>query len=133
MYQDFDEEERGGSTRARVSALRRALKARKLSGFLVPHGDEHSAALERLSWLTGFTGSAGTAIVLEKNAALFVDGRYTLQARDQAEASLFEVLVTPEAKTLAMDRRQAAQGLRARLRPEAAHGPRDRALERDVG
>jgi Xaa-Pro aminopeptidase len=98
MYQDFDEEDRGGSTRARVSALRRALKARNLNGFLVPHGDEHSAGPEWLSWLTGFTGSAGTAIVLEAGAALFVDGRYTLQARDQAEASLFEVLVTPEAK-----------------------------------
>jgi len=98
MYQSFDEEERGGSTRARVSALRRALKARKLKGFLVPHGDEHQAGPERLSWLTGFTGSAGTAIVLEDGAALFVDGRYTLQARDQAESSIFEVLVTPEAK-----------------------------------
>jgi Xaa-Pro aminopeptidase len=98
MYQSFDEAERGGSTRARVSALRRALKASKLNGFLIPHGDEHQAGPERLSWLTGFTGSAGTAIVLEKNAALFVDGRYTLQARDQALVSTFEVLVTPEAK-----------------------------------
>jgi Xaa-Pro aminopeptidase len=98
MYQDFDEEERGGSTRARISALRRALKARELSGFLVPHGDEHQAGPERLSWLTGFTGSAGTAIVLEKNAALFVDGRYTLQGREQADAKIFEVLVSPEVK-----------------------------------
>ena len=49
-------------------------------------------------WLTGFTGSAGVAIVLEKAAALFVDGRYTLQARAQTDATLFEVLQTPDAK-----------------------------------
>jgi len=98
MYQSFDEEERGGSTRRRVTALRRALKEGELSGLLVPHGDEHQAAPERLSWLTGFTGSAGTAVVIKDGAALFVDGRYTLQARDQAEPAIFEVLVTPEAK-----------------------------------
>ena len=98
MYQSFDDEERGGSTRRRVSALRRALKAGNLNGLLVPHGDEHQTAPERLSWLTGFTGSAGTAVVLEDGAALFVDGRYTLQGREQADISVFEVLVTPEAK-----------------------------------
>ena len=98
MYQSFDDEERGGSTRRRVSALRRVLKAGNLNGLLVPHGDEHQTAPERLSWLTGFTGSAGTAVVLEDGAALFVDGRYTLQGREQADISVFEVLVTPEAK-----------------------------------
>ena len=47
---------------------------------------------ERLAWLTGFTGSAGAAIVLMERAALFVDGRYTLQAREQVDTSLFEIV-----------------------------------------
>ena len=89
--------------RERVRALRRELKSRKLKGFLVPHSDEHQdeflpPSAERLRWLTGFTGSAGAAIVLENAAALFVDGRYTLQARAQTDTSLFDVLQTPEAK-----------------------------------
>ncbi|MGV1013981.1 MAG: aminopeptidase P family protein [Methyloceanibacter sp.] len=87
----------------RLKALRRELKARKFKAFIVPHSDEHQneslpADAERLAWLTGFTGSAGVAIVLDKEAALFVDGRYTLQARAQTDPALFEVLQTPEAK-----------------------------------
>jgi Xaa-Pro aminopeptidase len=79
------------------------LKSRKLKGFLVPHSDEHQSEylapqFERLAWLTGFTGSAGNAVVLDKEAALFVDGRYILQARAQTDSALFEVLQTPEAK-----------------------------------
>ncbi|MGB6427384.1 MAG: aminopeptidase P family N-terminal domain-containing protein, partial [Methyloceanibacter sp.] len=89
MFQNFDEISSPGAAPERVSALRRELKSRKLQGFLVPHSDEHQDEFlpphaERLRWLTGFTGSAGAAIVLEKAAVLFVDGRYTLQAREQA-------------------------------------------------
>jgi Xaa-Pro aminopeptidase len=103
MFQSFEEVTSPGATPERVRALRRELKSRKLKGFLVPHSDEHQdeflpPSAERLRWLTGFTGSAGAAIVLESAAALFVDGRYTLQARAQTDASLFEVLQTPEAK-----------------------------------
>ncbi|MGB6923246.1 MAG: aminopeptidase P family N-terminal domain-containing protein, partial [Methyloceanibacter sp.] len=103
MFQNFDEITSPGAAPERVSALRRELKSRKLQGFLVPHSDEHQDEFlpphaERLRWLTGFTGSAGAAIVLEKAAVLFVDGRYTLQAREQANGSPFEVLQTPEAK-----------------------------------
>ena len=103
MYQNFDEEVQPGLARERVQALRRALKAQKLNGFLVPHSDEHQneflpASAERLRWLTGFTGSAGAAIVLEQGAALFVDGRYSLQAREQVDNAAFEILTTPEAK-----------------------------------
>jgi len=103
MFQTFDEVSSPGAAPERVKALRRELKARKLDGFLVPHSDEHQneflpPSAERLRWLTGFTGSAGTAIVLEVAAVLFVDGRYTLQARDQSDASIFEVLQIPEAK-----------------------------------
>jgi Xaa-Pro aminopeptidase len=103
MFQSFEEISSPGAVPERVRALRRELKSRKLKGFLVPHSDEHQdeflpPSAERLRWLTGFSGSAGAAIVLEHAAALFVDGRYTLQARAQTDISLFDVLQTPEAK-----------------------------------
>jgi Xaa-Pro aminopeptidase len=79
----------------RLGALRAALSVRGLDGFLVPHADEQQneyipPRAERLAWLTGFTGSAGLAIVLMDRAAVFVDGRYTLQVRQQADAASFE-------------------------------------------
>jgi Xaa-Pro aminopeptidase len=103
MYQSFDEVTTPEATPQRVRSLRRALKAAELSGFFVPRSDEHQnefvpAQDERLKWLTGFTGSAGTAIVLQTGAALFVDGRYTLQARQQTDTSIFDVLEIPKAK-----------------------------------
>ena len=66
-----------------------------LSGCIIPHADEYQneylpACAERLSWLTGFTGSAGTAVVLADHAAIFVDGRYTLQVRNQVDQRVFE-------------------------------------------
>ena len=103
MYQSFEEAAAPAASGERVKTLQRELRSRRLKGFLVPHSDEHqdeflSPSAERLAWLTGFTGSAGVAIVLDKAAALFVDGRYILQARAQADPALFEVLQTPEAK-----------------------------------
>ncbi|MDZ4738271.1 MAG: aminopeptidase P family protein [Rhodospirillaceae bacterium] len=79
----------------RLAALRAALVSRGLDGFLVPHSDEQQneyipPRAERLAWLTGFSGSAGMAIVLMARAAVFVDGRYTLQVRQQADIALFE-------------------------------------------
>ena len=78
----------------RLSALRAHLAAGGLDGFLVPHADEHQNEFlppraERLAWLTGFTGSAGMAVVLTDQAAIFVDGRYTLQVRAQTDADLY--------------------------------------------
>ncbi|HEY3908442.1 MAG TPA: aminopeptidase P family protein [Stellaceae bacterium] len=80
----------------RLSRLRRELSARGLDGFVVPRSDEHQGEYvpprgQRLAWLTGFTGSAGLAVVLRERAALFVDGRYTLQAAQQVDGNLFEV------------------------------------------
>jgi Xaa-Pro aminopeptidase len=80
----------------RLDALREQLKAMKLDGFVVPRTDAHqnefvAAHSERLSWLTGFTGSAGMAIVLEDRAALFVDGRYTVQALKEVDPAKIEV------------------------------------------
>ncbi len=79
----------------RLAALRKELARRGLAGFLVPRADEHQGEYvppraERLAWLTGFNGSAGLAIVLADMAAVFVDGRYTLQIRSQTDTSLFE-------------------------------------------
>ena len=78
-------------------ALRNCLHRQNLTGFIVPHADEYQneylpPCAERLAWLTGFTGSAGTAIVLTTQAAIFVDGRYTLQAADQVDAAQFSRL-----------------------------------------
>jgi Xaa-Pro aminopeptidase len=79
----------------RLTALRHELFARNLQGFLIPRADEHQGeyvppCAQRLAWLTGFTGSAGLAIVLADWAAIFVDGRYTIQVRAEVDAKLFE-------------------------------------------
>ena len=80
----------------RVAALRAELKRRGLGGFVVPRADQHQneyvpACAERLAWLTGFTGSAGLAVVLDDRAALFVDGRYRLQAPEEVDTTIFSV------------------------------------------
>jgi len=79
----------------RLAALRAELQRRGLDGFLVPRADEHQGEYvarraERLSWLTGFTGSAGIAAVLADKAAIFVDGRYVLQVRNQTDPALYD-------------------------------------------
>lgn len=84
----------------RLDALRKELKTRGLDGFVVPISDEHmseyvGAYAQRLAWLTGFGGSAGTAVVLADRAAIFVDGRYTLQVREQVDGNLFDYQSVP--------------------------------------
>src|SRR6266481_5397906 len=95
-FQSFEDPAEGGASGPRVAALRTELARRGLTGFVVPRADRHQneyvpAADERLAWLTGFTGSAGAAVVLMDRAALFVDGRYTLQVRQQVDTSLFSI------------------------------------------
>jgi len=80
----------------RLRRLRTELTGRGFDGLIVPRADEHQGEYvpprgQRLAWLTGFTGSAGLAIVLRDRAALFVDGRYTLQAAAQVDTKLFEI------------------------------------------
>src|ERR1700749_2486529 len=101
-FQTFEEPEHGVALTARLSALRDELKRRKPTGFVVPRADQQqneyvSPSEERLAWLTGFTGSAGMAIVLAHEAAVFVDGRYTLQAAKQVDTKAWgvESLVEP--------------------------------------
>ena len=86
---------------SRLSALREELKKRGLDGFFVPIADAHMSEYvgedaQRLRWLTGFGGSAGSAAVLRDKAAIFVDGRYTVQVRDQVEERLFEYRSVPK-------------------------------------
>ncbi len=93
----------------RLAGLREVLAGQRLDGLILPLTDEHRseylpAAAQRLTWLTGFTGSAGLLIVLAGQAALFVDGRYTLQAAAELDPALFErrhVTDQPPAKWLA--------------------------------
>ncbi len=97
MFQTFETEADPSKGAERVAGLRGWLAERNLDGFLVPRADEHqgeyvAARSERLRWLTGFAGSAGMALVLADRALIFVDGRYTLQVRDQADMAVF----TPE-------------------------------------
>jgi Xaa-Pro aminopeptidase len=80
----------------RLGRLRDELARRGLDGLLLPMADEHQneyvpPRAQRIAWLTGFTGSAGLVVVLADAAALFTDGRYTLQARAQVDGSLFEL------------------------------------------
>src|SRR4029079_19300638 len=84
-------------TGPRVQALRAELARVGLSGLVLPRADRHQneyvpASEERLAWLSGFTGSAGSLIVLGGVAALFVDGRYTLQAQTQVDTSVFTIV-----------------------------------------
>ena len=80
-----------------VTLLRAELDRRNLDGFVIPRSDEHQGeyvppSAQRLAWITGFTGSAGAAVVLKDKAAFFTDGRYTLQAADEVDARLFALL-----------------------------------------
>ena len=95
FFQSFTDSAGAAQSPRRLSALRAELKRNGLDGFVIPRTDEHQseyvpANAERLFWLTGFAGSAGMAIVLADRAAIFVDGRYTLQVREQVDVKLFD-------------------------------------------
>ena len=116
-FQSFDDASDRAATGARVAALRTELARRGLTGLIVPRADRHQneyvpACEERLAWLTGFTGSAGAAIVLMDRAVLFVDGRYTLAgARAGRSRAVFD----------RASGRDAAQPVdRARISPPAS-------------
>jgi Xaa-Pro aminopeptidase len=99
----------------RLAALREQLKADRLDGFVVPLTDEHMSEYvgsyaQRLAWLTGFDGSAGTAVVLPAEAAIFVDGRYTLQVRDQVDAAHWSYQSVPQTSIAEWLSEHAADG-----------------------
>jgi len=96
MRQTFDEATDRSFGPRHVPLIRKAMADQGLDGFVAPHEDEHQneylpAANDRLAWATGFTGSAGAAVILKDKAAIFVDGRYTLQVRDQVDQAVFEI------------------------------------------
>jgi Xaa-Pro aminopeptidase len=95
-FQSFEDRSERAQSAARVAALRSELVRRGLTGHIVPRADRHQneyvpACERRLAWLTGFTGSAGTAIILAERAVLFVDGRYRLQAGEEVDPAVFTI------------------------------------------
>ena len=99
----------------RLKALRAQLVRDRLDGFVVPLTDEHmseyvGAYAQRLAWLTGFQGSAGSAVVLPEEAAIFVDGRYTLQVREQVDAAHWHYESVPQTSVAAWLGEHAPQG-----------------------
>jgi Xaa-Pro aminopeptidase len=103
MFQTFDPPRAGADHSQRVARLRDLMAKAGVDVVLVPRADEHQGeyvarSAERLAWLTGFTGSAGLAAIARTTAALFVDGRYTVQARAQVDGRLFEILEIPGAR-----------------------------------
>jgi Xaa-Pro aminopeptidase len=111
MFQNFESAADPAQGRERVARLREKLAGARIDGFLVPRADEHQGEYvaersERLRWLTGFTGSAGAVLILRDRAVLFVDGRYTLQAREQVDGDIFEIdslVDNPPSKWLGTD------------------------------
>ncbi|TLP48452.1 aminopeptidase P family protein [Cohaesibacter sp. CAU 1516] len=101
MFQDFADQACPDQGRVRIPLLREELQEQGLTGFIVPRADEFggenlAAYAERLSWLTGFTGSAGAAVILKTSAAIFIDGRYTLQVKDQVDTDLLDPISIPQ-------------------------------------
>jgi Xaa-Pro aminopeptidase len=99
----------------RLKALREQLVRDRLDGFVVPLTDEHmseyvGAYAQRLAWLTGFQGSAGSAVVLPQEAAIFVDGRYTLQVREQVDGAHWQYESVPQTSVAAWLGDHAAAG-----------------------
>ncbi len=103
MFQNFSAPPAQRPVTERLGRLRAAMAAARLDALLVPRADEYQGeyvppAAERLAWLTGFTGSAGLAVIGRTRAALLVDGRYRVQARQQVDNAAFEILEVPAAK-----------------------------------
>ncbi|MCK0167312.1 aminopeptidase P family protein [Jannaschia sp. S6380] len=100
MFQTFDVTARPDAAPPRVAALRAWMKKAGLDAFLVPRADAHQGEYvapcdERLAWISGFTGSAGFAVILADRAAVFTDGRYTVQVAAQTDPATFEVVDWP--------------------------------------
>lgn len=103
MFQTFDAPSPHGTALDRLKELRQVMEHSGVDAYLVPRADEHQGeyvppSSERLKWLTSFSGSAGLAIVGKKSAVIFVDGRYTVQARTEVDTDHIEVSLIPRAR-----------------------------------
>lgn len=138
MRQSFEEAADRSFAAKHLPRLRAELDKQGLDGLIVPHEDEHQneylpEANERLAWVSGFTGSAGAAVVMKDRAAIFTDGRYTVQVRDQVDPAFFEYLDLVEGGPPAFIASQAAGaviGYDPRLHSPTALGHIQRAAER---
>src|SRR5262245_36289856 len=95
MFQTFTATSDPAAVLSRIKRLRALLADEDLAAVLVPRGDEHQGeyvppSADRLKWLTGFSGSAGIAVVAKRHAAVFVDGRYTVQVRAECDPDIFD-------------------------------------------
>jgi len=127
VFQTYDDPGGPALGRKHLPRLRKALKAAGLDGFIVPHEDEWQneyvpPAYDRLAWTTGFTGSAGAAVVLADEAAVFVDGRYTLQVRAQVDGDLFQYRDLVDGGVPAYIRERGQKGQRIGYDPKL-HSP----------
>lgn len=116
MFQTFDTQASPAQGPARLAALRTALAAEGLAGFIIPRADVHqgeyvAARDERLQWLTGFTGSAGFAVVLPAIAGVFIDGRYRTQVKGQVDLAHFTPVPWPDVKPGEWIRQHLATGV----------------------
>src|SRR5579883_2642647 len=113
-FQTFDDPSDGAASGPRVTALRGEMARHGLDGFIVPRADRYQNEYvppsdERLAWICGFTGSAGTAIVLADHAALFVDGRYTLQAPSRSTPRCSRSSISPTPRPTNGSRRRCTR------------------------
>jgi len=127
VFQTYDDPGGPALGRKHLPRLRKALKAGGLDGFIVPHEDEWQneyvpPAYDRLAWTTGFTGSAGAAVVLADEAAVFTDGRYTLQVRAQVDGELFQYRDLIDGGPAAYLRERAPRGAKIGYDPKL-HSP----------
>ncbi|WP_395645733.1 aminopeptidase P family protein [Terricaulis sp.] len=127
MFQTYDDPGGPQLGRKHLPKLRKALKSAGLDGFITPHEDEWQneyvpRAYDRLAWLTGFTGSAGAAVVFADEAAVFVDGRYTLQVRAQVDETLFAYRDLVDGGPAGYIRERAAKGAKIGYDPKL-HSP----------
>ncbi len=115
MFQTFEDKSDPAASAERIYALRALMRARNIDVFLVPRSDAHQGENvaprdERLAWLTGFTGSAGYSIVAVDDAAIFVDGRYQLQVRNQVDPKLFAIRKHPDERAADWIRQKVRNG-----------------------
>src|ERR1700691_6761331 len=121
-FQSFDDRTDRAETETRMAALRAQLELRGLDGFIVPRADRFQneyvpPCAERLAWLTGFTGSAGFAIVLADRAVIFVDGRYQVQVREGIDSAIFSIEHLIERPATAWIEAHVAAGMRLGYSP----------------